>query len=47
MRALLDFLAIWFRQVRGSEPASPVNGNGSARGDAILVANGRAHVRAT
>ncbi len=47
MRALLDFLAIWFRQAKGGELASAVNGNGSARADAILVGNGRAHARAT
>ena len=47
MRALLDFLAVWFRQAKGGESASAVNGNGSARADAILVGHGRAHARAT
>jgi DNA-binding transcriptional LysR family regulator len=47
MRALLDFLAAWFRQVRDADCAPAVNGKGSARSDALTRSNGRAHVRAT
>jgi DNA-binding transcriptional LysR family regulator len=35
MRALLDFLAVWFRQAKGAEPALATPGNGPARAEAM------------
>jgi DNA-binding transcriptional LysR family regulator len=35
MRALLDFLGVWFRQARDAELAPAAPGNGSARAEAI------------
>jgi hypothetical protein len=46
MRALLDFLAVWFRQARDAEPAPATSGNGSARAEAMADrGRTRAHLR--
>ena len=44
MRALLDFLAVWFRQAKGAEPMPAMPGNGPARAEA-MAGRARAQLR--